>query len=799
MLNKSFRIFFLTSLLFFLICDTSLADESSKLTWTKQVVKESLLPIRPGIPEKVPFWNEYAKRFIYAPAFNIKVLNAAKNYRFTASIDKKKYVFEADHPWSPLTPIWEDLPVGSVTLEVAGLDQNKQIIGITSTRKFYRAAMFSGNYFQSRFSYQESARKALAHLFQRAHYENWLKTGRPDTTYELYCYPAKIIGAVVRSMVLYTKLAPDNTAKALKISQNAAKYLIKISESAGTPLEYFPPTYAGEARTAGKYQGQNMLIYPAEVGKAYLDLYEKTDEPELFEAALKIAETYSKLQLPGGSWYLKLDSKTGKPVTQNLCIPINIIEFMERLAQQFDVTQFQSNKNLAFNWIVDNCLKTFNWEGQFEDVAPSQPYRNLSKHQACSFAIYLFKHFPEDSNFIKSAEELLRFAEDQFVVWEKPMPQKRWQVAEWITPCALEQYSYYVPVDASAAKLIATFQKAYQVTGKKLYLAKAQALANTMTVVQDSVTGRYPTYWERNQRGKSAGWINCATYDAKVMYDLGKMLNLPPVYFQAHRGGRGEVPENTMAAFRYAWKLGAIPEADIRTTKDDIIICFHDKTLARTTNAPDMIKNIDLADLDFHQILPLDAGISFDPRFKGERIPTLVQVLREMRQNPTYQIYLDLKQTESRPFNLEKLGWLIKKLNVGKQIIFCHNQQKNLITFQKIAPDVRTMLWIGGKPADIKRKYFAARESGFKGLNQVQLHLHRKNQSETIHYLLETEFLKAALNKTSQRGVDLELLPYEFNCNSIENLLNLGIRWLCTDHPLRLTNCINKWREGRQP
>ncbi|NJN83397.1 MAG: hypothetical protein HC802_14675 [Caldilineaceae bacterium] len=51
----------------------------------------------------------------------------------------------------------------------------------------------------------------------------------------------------------------------------------------------------------------------------------------------------------------------------------------------------------------------------------------------------------------------------------------------------------------------------------------------------------------------------------------------PPVFFQAHRGSVDEAPENTLSAFRHAWRFpGSIPETDIRTTADGALICLHD-------------------------------------------------------------------------------------------------------------------------------------------------------------------------------------------------------------------------------
>jgi glycerophosphoryl diester phosphodiesterase len=45
---------------------------------------------------------------------------------------------------------------------------------------------------------------------------------------------------------------------------------------------------------------------------------------------------------------------------------------------------------------------------------------------------------------------------------------------------------------------------------------------------------------------------------------------------QSHRGAGELAPENTIEAFELGWKLGTYPEADVRTTKDGVIVAFHD-------------------------------------------------------------------------------------------------------------------------------------------------------------------------------------------------------------------------------
>ena len=515
----------------------------AEIDYYQQSIDESLIPIRPGIPGESPFWNKYAIRFINVPSFDFKPIEGAAQYRFTATseIDSMDYVFTAEQPWSQLLPIWKELPAGMVNLTVEGIDGNDKVIDISGTRQFYRAAVFGGIYHSPERDYRESAFMGLQWLFRKEHYQRWLTESSPDTNYYLYCYPSKIIGAVINSMLMYAALNPADSLTAMKVAINAGHYLVNASKPAGSPLEFFPPTYDGDLaeqiNTAGdsereyaknktiEIRDQLMMMYPAEVGNAYLNLYEHTGIEDFFKAAVRIADTYSVLQLGNGTWHLTLNIRTGEHIDPNLCIPSNIIHFLERLIEDYGLDKFAENAEKALNWIIENPLENFYWEGQFEDVPPSLAFRNLSKGHVLSLASHFLTKDKSNPGLIETAEELIRFGEDQFVIWEKPFPNENEKTDNWITPCALEQYVYYVPIDASAARFIETFQIAYEATGKEIYLAKARSLANSMTMAQDSLTGEYPTYWEYERRHQMDGWINCAAADARAMLGFADFLD----------------------------------------------------------------------------------------------------------------------------------------------------------------------------------------------------------------------------------------------------------------------------------
>jgi glycerophosphoryl diester phosphodiesterase len=96
----------------------------------------------------------------------------------------------------------------------------------------------------------------------------------------------------------------------------------------------------------------------------------------------------------------------------------------------------------------------------------------------------------------------------------------------------------------------------------------------------------------------------------------------PPVII-GHRGCRTGFPENTLASFSAAMAVGAdMIELDVTLSRDRKVVVIHDDTLNRTTNGSGPVHQTTL------QVLKrLDAGSWFDPRFAGEFLPTLEEVL----------------------------------------------------------------------------------------------------------------------------------------------------------------------------
>src|SRR4030095_13901082 len=77
-----------------------------------------------------------------------------------------------------------------------------------------------------------------------------------------------------------------------------------------------------------------------------------------------------------------------------------------------------------------------------------------------------------------------------------------------------------------------------------------------------------------------------ASGQSNKVWNVCDHVPLEKFIIQSHRGAGELAPENTIEAFELGWKLGTYPESDVRTTKDGVIVAFHDNDFSR------VVKNI---------------------------------------------------------------------------------------------------------------------------------------------------------------------------------------------------------------
>jgi len=104
-----------------------------------------------------------------------------------------------------------------------------------------------------------------------------------------------------------------------------------------------------------------------------------------------------------------------------------------------------------------------------------------------------------------------------------------------------------------------------------------------------------------------------------------------------HRGASDDAPENTISSIKEAFVQGADGvEVDVRLTKDERVVCIHDKNTVRTTGLSLEVKNT-----NYRELKNLDAGSWKGAVWKDELIPSLEEVLKEVPLNK--EIFIEIK------------------------------------------------------------------------------------------------------------------------------------------------------------
>ena len=126
-------------------------------------------------------------------------------------------------------------------------------------------------------------------------------------------------------------------------------------------------------------------------------------------------------------------------------------------------------------------------------------------------------------------------------------------------------------------------------------------------------------------------WVGCPIATAVE----ARGSDEPLFHIQAHRGAGIAHPENTLESFTRSWEMDVTPEADLRTTKDGVIVCFHDQDLKRVvSNVGADRQKLGIEQFTLAEVQEFDVGSFRGAQFAGQRVPTLTGVFAKMKGRP---------------------------------------------------------------------------------------------------------------------------------------------------------------------
>jgi glycerophosphoryl diester phosphodiesterase len=153
----------------------------------------------------------------------------------------------------------------------------------------------------------------------------------------------------------------------------------------------------------------------------------------------------------------------------------------------------------------------------------------------------------------------------------------------------------------------------------------------------------------------------------------------------AHRGYSSIYPENTISAFKAAIDSGADGiETDIHLSRDGVIVITHDENIKRVSDGEGLVK-----DMSYEELLKYDFGRWKDERFKGEKIPTLSELL-DLIEGTDMVLNIEIKMGfPFYPEIEEKALAMVTERGVLDRIIFSSFNHYSMAKIKKLNPSAK--------------------------------------------------------------------------------------------------------------
>lgn len=284
---------------------------------------------------------------------------------------------------------------------------------------------------------------------------------------------------------------------------------------------------------------------------------------------------------------------------------------------------------------------------------------------------------------------------------------------------------------------------------------------------------------------------------------------------QAHRGGRGLWPENTLAAFGQALRLGVTTlELDIGITADGVPVITHDQALnpALTRDArgewlqraEPLVKDLTLAQIQSYDVGRLNPRSAYGREFPlqraqdGQRIPTLAALFQLVKEMGATEVQFDIetKITPTAPGNslapepfVQALLQVIREAGMTRRVMVQSFDWRTLAILHRLEPEIRTVYLTLQTPG-------ADRLAGGVWTAGHQLADHQGSvprmvraaagQAAGVVWSPHFSNLTPELVREAQ-GLGLKVIPWTVNERPVmERLIDWGVDGIISDYPDRL-------------
>ena len=280
---------------------------------------------------------------------------------------------------------------------------------------------------------------------------------------------------LITGSVEYAHFSGDQ--RYLEIARNVADWHLVNRTPADWAFPHAPPSVVS-FRDDGSWEGQDWGLEvdkSSYMGLAYLKLYAATGEKKYLDAANDIAGTLRKYQVADGSWPFRVNAQTGEVQQGYACSQLWHVWFFERLALVNGSKEDRERSRRAFQWLLDNPVKTNKWMGLYGDIASGA--ESYDQWVALETIMYILDRRDEIPGALETCKNLFRWLEENLIVDYGFHPD---------VPGVLEQSQYKIVLTHHQLRLAEVYAKFYEATGDPAYKKKAIETANSVTWCQMS-------------------------------------------------------------------------------------------------------------------------------------------------------------------------------------------------------------------------------------------------------------------------------------------------------------------------
>ena len=207
-------------------------------------------------------------------------------------------------------------------------------------------------------------------------------------------------------------------------------------------------------------------------------------------------------------------------------------------------------------------------------------------------------------------------------------------------------------------------------------------------------------------------------------------------------------------------------EIDIRSTKDNVLLCLHDKSLLRTGGLDRKLK-----DLKYEEVKNIDVGSWFSSKWSEETLPSIQKVLRYIPEGK--KIFIEVKEEGLTDNLIEE----INKSPVNNDCIRVISFYENVIKEIKEKTNLKANLLIS----------FTQQNISVNELKEKLVELKADGIGAENHKLLNKEFV----NEMRRVNKETHVWTVDDSDEALE-YLKMGIASITTNIPKKIKETIQK-------